>query len=211
MSYTIAVGDIIKATAVCQQDEQVSQTSMHYVCLSVTGASITQQEFVDAWDAVVAPLVIAVLASDALYYGSMAQKIWPLPVIYRDITLVSQANGGVASDALPRQTSGLVHYHGFKAGRANRGRIYLPFPATGSNTPTGHPSAGYGVDAVAVGSGMLSFGVIIGALGQAGFGPIIYHRKTHTYDAITSSASSPARWATTRRRGDFGRPNLPPF
>jgi hypothetical protein len=99
------------------------------------------------------------------------------------------------------------------AGRKFRGRLFLPFPGPADSTVTQNPVptdayvgklTNFGVNVVS------SFDIDDGAGNTAHLSPIIYHRSGGGSSLVIGFRANKL-WATQRRRGDYGRPNLPPI
>lgn len=192
------------------------QTSINVFHFRVTSTILapTDQDFADAVSAVVAPLWKAILVDDATYYGV---DVWryriaapPTPVFSR----VSTGVGDNAGDPLPSQVAGILSHRTPFSGRSFHGRTYLPFPSEGDsdiNVGIVVPIAGYVTRAAAIATLITSnprFGVVGTPSVIGSFG--IYSRKLAVFNAIVVSTAK-RLWANQHPRGDFGRPNAPPF
>lgn len=210
MAFPLALGDILKTRIVTFMNDQLGEMVMHHRVASVGSPAATDADFCGMFDAAVAPLLKAIISSQTQYIGVGVQHIWPLPLIVETTT---RANFGVGTNGAasnPTQVSGLIHWKTVKAGRAFRGRSYVPFPSGIYTAADGQPGGTYVAD----------LGNLLGAMGSnyvvttggrlATVVSTLWHRVTHTYDDILSGAAS-GRYATQRRRGDMGRLNVVPF
>lgn len=111
---------------------------------------------------------------------------------------------------MPRQASGIITTLTTLAGRANRGRKYVPFPSEDANTVDAIPGAAYitALDGYA-GSLIPSASFTIGAVNEV-WNPIILRVGAPATSPNIQEWKSRLRWATQRRRGSYGTPNLPP-
>jgi hypothetical protein len=120
--------------------------------------------------------------------------------------------GTAAGNPIPNQVSGIITKTTAFAGRANRGRTYVPFPAASFNlAPNDTPTAAYValLDAL----GIVLFAPMALTLGAdtVNVTPVLFHRRTGFNTPITNFRSRQL-WATQRRRGNYGTANtLPPF
>lgn len=118
--------------------------------------------------------------------------------------------GGLAGDVLPTQTAGLITKRTAVPGRRGRGRAYIPFPTESYNDANGLPTNAYMTPAGAL-AFSISQSVLVGTLIDGNYlDPVILHRDTGgTSDILATLARQ--KWATQRRRGSYGRPNVSPF
>lgn len=208
----IPVGSIWVSKIGCYMVGQAGLNLIHWVCTTNTGAGGTDTQFAISLDALLAPLLKPMMPSIATYYGVGVQQIWPLPLTALNI---SAAHTGVGSGGLapvPPQVSGIITMNTGLAGRANRGRVYVPFPAAAFvdgtlTTPTG----AYQILLTAVFNALATPITITVGGGTSVMTPGVYHRTTHAVSAFTTGRVNP-KWATQRRRGNYGRANpYPPF
>jgi hypothetical protein len=153
---------------------------------------------------------VGLLANNARYVGVALQRLSPLPlsVVITDNT--NQANGTGGANELPLQVSGIVTLKTNLAGRANRGRMYIPFPPVAAQGTDGHPTNGY-VTAVDTLAAIAILPQTVGtAPNQVVLTPVVYHKRLNTTTDITDKVAR-QRWATQRRRGDYGKPNPIPI
>lgn len=204
----LVVGNIVELRIYCSLAEQTSINVRHFEVMAIAGASAEVSDVAIFMDVALAPLYAAAMAPAANYDGSTAQVIHPGRLAYyANLGLVNP--GTVTGDPLPRQTSGLIRFRSAIAGSRGVGRLYVPFPSEGSNTAAGHPVAAYQTAIGAI-ADVFETTAVVGAGGDtADLRPIIWHRDTQTGIPITQGIGS-SRWATQRRRGDYGQPNRPP-
>lgn len=217
MAYTPILNDILEARIVTfdpTAPSQVGVNVIHYKVTNLVGFGVTQLALAQRLDTLAAPLYKALMSSSVQYRGVLVQKIWPLPRVASEQTA---ANAGFASGAasqVPTQVAGLIKLKTANAGRAFRGRIYLPFLGTGSIGVDGNPTAPYVTALNNLAAAI--FTPITGVSGgdQTTMVPGIYHAKgfgtppigAHTIDLTTSATGSPLA-ATQRKRGNYGRTN----
>ena len=188
---------------------QIALNVFHYDVTATTGTGATEAQIALAFDNLLAAAYKAVMANPATYRGVGTKKVYPT----QGLESISIANVGVGTggaNTLPFQTAALLHIQTALAGRKGRGRAYLPFPPVAGATAGGEMAAGYVALCDAVGTA-LKTGVTAGGGGNTNtFTLGVYHRQTSAMDLWTSVACM-AKWATQRRRGDYGRPNVAPF
>jgi len=183
----------------------------HYKTTAKAGAGATLSQLLAALATAGLPdSYKTLLSSEASYVGMDAQVIFP--TLGLPVGNVTGADAGDnAGDPLPSQVSGLLKITTQLGGRANRGRAYIPFPFEGDNDASGRPQAAYVAALDGLGTIFAAARPGVGAGGDTNdFTPVIYHRHNHTTTPISLIVGS-TRWATQRRRGNYGRPNLPPL
>lgn len=208
----IAVNDIweVKIGTYCAG--QAGLNVRHYIAGVVTGTSATDIQLALLLDNLFAPLYKPLMAFTATYYGVQVQRVQPLP---RTSPVVSAANVGIGTggtSALPTQVSGIVTLQTGFAGRAFRGRAYVPFPSSASNDAVlDRPTPGYVGPLLALGVAMRTAALVGTAGNTVNMLPVLYHRATGTSSFLTFARAN-AKWATQRKRGNYGQPNpYPPF
>lgn len=154
----------------------------------------------------------ALLSAGASFWGVSARRVWPRPLTAIAWDTTNQGAGLVVGDILPRQSSGLISFATNLAGPSYRGRAYAPFPSEASNDPGGVPSAAY-IGALQNLANVLVGVMVVNGPNGAQLSPILWHRGAPAQPSFTAVTSTTVRskWATQRRRGDFGRLNPPPF
>lgn len=210
MATNLNVGQKLSAKIYTLDGNQVAINTLHYDVTAVGGTPATDQDFSDQLDAALAASFKALLNNGAAYRGLLCQIIAPLPVIVAVQTTSSAGIGTAGVTALPKQCSGIISYYTALAGRANRGRVFIPFPASSDDTGDGVPIAGYVTRLNTLNAAIRSFSAIAtgGRTATVVFG--IYHRSSRTITPVISSVNQP-KWATQRKRGSYGRANSTPI
>lgn len=204
------VGDIIQVRFVVQSGTQVSFNVRHYRVSALAAPEATLQQIADFMDLTTGDNYPPLLESGARYLGVMASKVRPLPPGPDFTATASAANGSRSGDPLPKQIAGVLSYRTAVATRRGRGRSYIPFAAEIDNTSSGVPSATYIANLVSLGSAMTETKTVVNGAGGSTLLPVIFHKATGTSDDVTAAVARTV-WGTQRRRGDFGRPNIPPI
>lgn len=206
------VGDFHEVKIFVLATDQLGINIRHFQVVAVGGTIPSNQEVADAYSDTLAPIYAALLPGGATFYGVAYRRLLPgVPTTYFTSRLGTTA--GTATGSLqPRQASGLITLRTGLPGRAHRGRVFLPFVSSAFCTAAGHPTTA-GV-------------VLMGNVGDALRGPTtftesvfsssftgkgrIWHRASMTQDDISTTVAQ-SRWATQKRRGDYGRVNALPF
>jgi len=206
----LAVGDVLKVTFFCRQNDQVSQNVRHFAVTAVgVGTSPTDLEAVTAVVGRVKPEYLPLLASNAEFRGASLQRIIPTK---NDSVAFSSPDAGTAiGDPLPLEMAGLISFKTGIAGRRNRGRMYVPFPAEGDNNNIGHPSAAYVALLVILAAHFGSPMTFVPGGGAASYTlqAMCYPTDNVVGRFITSTLAT-NRWASMRTRGDYSAANVSP-
>jgi hypothetical protein len=205
---TPVVSDVLRVRYVSFSVDQVAINTLHYYVLAVTGTGATLQEIASGFMADVNVAYKGTQTPNSTFRGTGARNMTP-PRTLEFTSIAGTGVGTVAANELPRQVTALFNFRTFLAGKKERGRIYLPFvPATfadGAGNGTAAATTAY----TALLTAMLINRVIVGAGGNTTLTQVIRHAdgttsavQTHTYTG---------RFATQRRRGNYGRLNIVPL
>jgi len=193
------------------QSNQAAVSRIWYRVSAVSALGVTYSEALSSAAALTAPLYKACVGAPALFKGLGIRELRTpgiiLPAPAYDNGAVGA--GGMTGTALPHQTCGLLSIRTAAAGRAGRGRMYMPFPSTACADASGTVSASY-----AAALGLLAAVIPVpftmtGAGGTITVVPSLVSPKALTYKTLTAVLVS-GRFATQRRRGDYGRVNVSP-
>jgi len=203
------IGDIFECKVYCSAVDQLAVNVFHYRVAAVAGASVAENVIAAKFEAQVADEYIAIMSVNANFRGVGIRRLHPQPPTVDFYSNILADTGGIDADILPRQVSGIISKQTGFGGRKYRGRAYIPFPAETNNTVTGHPENAY-VGALQVLANALEDSFTAGtAPNTATLIPILYHRLDGSWTTISNMLAK-ARWATQRRRGDFGQANTFP-
>lgn len=204
------LGDKIEVRFFCQQEEQGSVNVRHYDIVGKAGNGVTQEAIADAMGAKFADALKDLMTPLADYRGCGVRRISPLPLTIEALSAADSGVGTVAGDPLPGQVSGIITLTTLFAGKRFRGRFYAPFPGEADNTTNGRPSTAY-VTRLAILMNLLDDNVIVtsGADSNTCM-PVVRSRKFGLWTQVIECFAR-TRWATQRRRGNYGSPNISPL
>jgi hypothetical protein len=210
--------DVYETVFVCTLGDQVHQFRRHYKISNESGTGPTQLQIATSIDNSVATLLKTLMSNQATYKGSMTSRVWTRPRTIATTVTTNTGVGGSPTDPLPRQVRGLITLRGFFANKTNRGRVYVPFPSEAFNDTDGTPTAGYVGNLDVLGTSLIT--TIVGSgvsPNQADLQPVLM-KATYVNHDITSVVLTPLgsrlsrdKWATQRRGGSYGRPNVSPI
>jgi hypothetical protein len=204
MAVTLAVDDTLEAKFFCRQDTQNGINVIHYRVTAVAGGSLTDTQVVALLSARVANLYRALMSASSSYEGVRLQRVRPLPQPVAVVSTVALGVGTAGGSNLPSQAAYLISKRSNLAGRANRGRTYLPFISDVFNAASGVPNAGGLAAANDWAVAMLqSFTLVVGAA-TVTLAPMIYNRGTGG-SVFMVGFTIRAKWATQRRRSEINR------
>lgn len=202
--------EIYAARIVCVLSPQIGVNVLHAICTAKAGTGATDAQIAASIDTLVAANYKALIQNNATYRGVGARRIFPTLGL-ESTSVASTGVGTAGANGLPLQVSGLLHIATLNATRKGRGRIYIPFPSTAAAAANGTMAAAYTVLLNALGA-TLSAGFSSGGGGNTNtFNWCLWHRASNTYDAWSANAQGTTKFATQRRRGDYGRQNAVPF
>jgi hypothetical protein len=210
MALVLAINDIIRAQYVCSDSDQASFNTVHYKVTGVGGTPATLDDFAATWEAAIHALVKPLICNVSSFDGVIAQVISPLPLMARVFSTIHQGVGTGGAVGQGRQVAGLIRFRTDFAGPGFRGRNYLPFPSTSASQLYGTPTAAYNTAALALADAIFNFAAFAVGGRTATVDMGLFKRAGSIFTPVTNVSASPD-WATQKRRGTFGRPNLPPI
>jgi hypothetical protein len=217
MAQTLQLGDIIQVDVACFSNGQLGLNRSHWKVTTFSGTGATDQDCANILDANFSTAYRNLLGNNASYYGVKVTRIVPLPPTAPVTSTANQGLGVVLSPSLPQQVSGVITMGTAFAGRAFRGRVYVPFPPTSMNDAVlDVPIAAYKPLLDALGALYRGDFLVGTAPNQITIDSVLVHRAnkagvTPPPTTILTSRSN-LKWGTQRRRGNYGRPNVfPPF
>lgn len=209
MATTLALNQIIQYRVFCVLGSQVSVNVRYGKITAVVGAP-TDLDAVTAIDAVMAPLYKPLVTAAGSYYGVSAQIVSMVPKPIPQVTAVSSGAGSAGANACPSQDCGLLTLKTASSGPGFRGRVYLPFLATGSLASTGFTSGAYQSAAASLAAAFVG-PLFIGSGGNtATMTAVLYKRASGTSIPLLTYVIHTGV-ATMKKRGAFGRTNSLPF
>lgn len=211
----LLVGNIYRIRAYSTYANQVG-INRFYLRINITTPAFSEQNFLDSWGSAVLPLIATGMASDALVYGADMEDVTHSTVPVGVNTVSGQTTGTGLAPALPGQVSGIVSLHGDFVGRSFQGRRYIPFPSIDSNDfaaggLAARPTGAYLTAMGALGTEVSGLSVYVNGGQSATVQNGFFDERGHTNFRNIANSFTPDRWATQRRRGDYGRPNTVPF
>lgn len=210
----IAAGDLLVTKVYCTAGDQTA-INVRFWDVSAVTMAITDQQATDAISDKMGTLMKPMMGTAGNYYGcSLYTRVVNsrAPIALLGNSTVNSGTGSTASDVLPRQVSGIVAFKGSLLGHSVKGRAFIPFPPEVNNNANGHPDATYTGLLAALGTmyqGPTTFTHLISGATITLRGKLV--PLSGTGDVAITIVTPRAKWATQRRRGDFGKVNAPPF
>lgn len=210
MPVAIGLTDVVALKIYCRAAEQIGINVLHYECVGRNGTGSTTDQMAIVAESAFASLYKDALCVEAEFRGVGCQLIKPFGPWLEEFSNVFPGDGLAVGDLLPRQVAGIITKRTNAAGRANRGRIYVPFPSEESSDANGVPQAGY-VTTIQIIGNQYATNLVVGSLGNdVTMQPTIFHRVSGAVSRVIACTARP-RWATQRRRGSYGQSNLSPI
>jgi hypothetical protein len=192
-------GDIWRTVAVCETDSENGLNVRHWKVTFVTGDPNLDLAF-SAMSQDLAALYAPCLADRADYHGLLYSRIRPLPANDQRGTRAGATAGTVEESILPTQTCGIATLKTGIAGRAYRGRIYIPFPPVTFSTPEGNPTGAYKTLINAVAQYYCTAHTYTVTGGSITLQGVLYH-KVDSSVTFLNNWDARSYFATQRRRG----------
>jgi len=207
----MALLDKYEIKTYCVSGDQVCINVRNWRTIHEDTGGAFPQEIVDIYSAQVALLHQNWMPVTARFIGCSLQFANVLPPTIPPFTSsLGAGDGNRSGDLLPKQAAGLIRLKGSLAGRHGRGRLYIGFGTEVWNGPGG----------TVVGAGLVTLDALrlwyasqhnfVGATGATRLEPCLRNRTDNSYTTVVDSIVDD-RWATQKRRGDFGRVNPIPL
>lgn len=211
LNLPLALGDTLSVQFGTYWNGQAGINTLHVQVVQAVGLP-TLADVAKGYDDLVHAAYKDLLTSTATYYGVRAQRITPLPRSMAEISTLHTGVGLGGTEGMPGQVSGIIGWATAKAGRAFRGRIYIPFPDENDhNNNTNAPSDSYILRLKTLGDILAAEQTVTNGVNTATLLPCIWHRKGIANTTILE-ARPRLKWATQRSRGAYGAVNrYPPF
>lgn len=207
MPNALFLNDVIECKFFCNDQVQNGINVIHYMASATVGGGVTDQDVANAMSTSVAPLYKNYLAVGNRYAGLRVQIV--NPNLFPAVVSLNGAGAGVnVSDALPPSASFLLSPRTNIAGRAGRGRTYLPFWNEDQSNVGGHPTAGAIALATAWSNGVFAtLNVVVGG-NSVTLTPIIWSRRAPLARNQVLNVVIRSEWATQRRRSFINKPDV---
>lgn len=202
-------GDVVEVKFFCQCRDQIGINVRHFEVYSISTPSLSEEKAAHMMSLDVSSQYASILGADASYRGLQLRKLKPT----LGATFTATDGGGQSGsggEVLPRQTCGIITLRTAEPGRAGRGRVYFPFPGESHTTIDGRPNPAYLADLNDLGDRFVNTWMLSEEELVINFKGVLYHRSAGTTTNLTGYQTR-QKWATQRRRGDYGRPNALPF
>jgi hypothetical protein len=206
----LVAGDVYRVVVGTFTRQQLGLNVLHYEVAAVAGA-VSDQDMTNSLDVTGSVLYQAMLGAASTYWGIKSTRVFPLP---SPIPVVTSANNGIgvaSGDTMSLQTCGIITKLTNLLGRANRGRMYIPFPTEVYNDGNALVTAAYQTLATALANWFLAPQTFIYGIASVTIIPVLWHYATHVWVPITGYRVR-GIWGSQHRRSDYGRQNtVPPW
>ena len=210
MTTPIAVNQILQVLIPVENLEQCAENLFHARVAAVGSPAATDHDVAQTVSTIIAPKYKQLLTSHSTFRGVGVRILNQVPTMPMVAYTGDQGPGAQTDIDLPRQTCGIWFMQTNFAGRAYRGRSYMPFPYVTADAGDGSPTSTYLDNLLTLATNLMGITAVSVVGRTATLAWCIYHRNTKTSTDIVNWGTR-AAWATQRRRGSFGRANVPPF
>lgn len=210
--HNLSVGEVYRITIACRCRNQNGLNIKYFEVSDVGPMGGTVDDLAGAilgWVEVEYP---DVMSDQAEVWGVRAVRVFPpLATQPEGVAYADGVPGEQTGDLMSTQTSGLIKLSTGEAGRSNRGRAYIPFPAEVNNTVEGKPDLLYRVGLQEIANRFIALQTITAdGLTRGNFGIHKFTTAGSQFKAFSANSVRPD-WATQRRRSQINRTDLPPF
>lgn len=200
---------IIEVKSWCFLEEQAG-INVHFFKTSAVTAGFHLADLCDSLSSQFALHLPGMMSPDAEYLGLQGRVVFPEPISSTLDSIVGRGPGTAIGDPLPKQTCGLIKWQASVAGPRGRGRTYVPFPSSAYNAPSSKPDGAY-MSALADFAAFLTNDITVtGLSGNATLNKVLWNTGG-VLEELVIQATPREKWATQRRRSDFGATNARPF
>lgn len=183
---------------------------MNYVIGTITGGTIADQDFADQASMFYSSLIVTIMPSTCYYDGVIVSLPARSPQPASVKSNLGNGSGSSGSQVANTQATALISLPSGLSGQKNRGRSYLPFVTATFIGTDGFPTSGFQTLLLTIAAAFAAFqGFTVGGA-SATFNQVIYHAalKIWTYVYLWVAKR---RFATQRRRGNYGKNRTPPI
>jgi hypothetical protein len=213
MTVPIVLNQIVQTRFWTTCLDQAAVNTLNWRCSLVTGGGANNQEVANAMDTHVGAQYPGLLGTDASYNGVQVMLPLTAPLPATVFSTASAGGGVLTAPTMGRQLCGMVSLNTAFAGPRYRGRIYIPFVPALEDSAHGVPSNAYLALLIAFCGIIGSPITCVGGAGSVTLTPCLLHRSTAIVPRTTDVVGVGPRnkFATQRRRGSYGRPNVAPI
>lgn len=208
------IGDVLEVRNVCLNSfhDQIGVNVLHYRVIAQGSFTPTLAEIATNLRGDFEPLYQLTLANEARYSGVGVKNMAPVAT-EEHVASVAGVFGTSGLNEMPSQVSYLVGIKTGFAGPGHRGRIYVPFPSTTLVDSQGNMNAA-GITAIQLwAAGMPLTKTIVSGVNSVTIQLCILRRVqgglplVPPQSDLAVSVHPRFKFATQRRRGDYGRIN----
>jgi hypothetical protein len=216
MSIPLAVNDIVKVSLWCSNAEQASVNRFFFQVTATAGSVPSDTTMSNELDTGFFSTAVPPILNNLSRYNGVEVQIRRGAVLFASANATAGAAAGTGGTvALPRQVAGITHWSTIFAGQQFRGRSYWPFPSLTADVGDGTPTNAYIALISTISAGLLNFTTVGTGGNTATVQMVMVHGPNKAGitppPSLLVSATEEGKWATQRRRGSFGRPNVSPI
>jgi len=207
----LLLNDVLEIKTFTWQLNQLGINVLHWKVTSVTGTPATN-DIEDLYSTAIAAIYKPLLNTGAQYLGTSLAILTGGAFVPTTTSNNGAGFGTGLGNPMPLQTTGIITKKTGFPGRANRGRVYIPFPAINDQDGmTGNPTVAYVNKAQTLANYISTFHLynIVAGVTAAELTGVLYHRSSGTTTVLNGSVAR-SKWGVQHRRGSYGKPNALP-
>lgn len=207
----LVVATFVKTRMIIQDvdNEQIADLGRQWYVQTVSGTP-TYADVVAELGAALAAAYTGLLSDHCDVLGCMARQVSPVVLDNWTVSTWDKVPGTGGATRLPDQVAYLISLKSDSIGKKYMGREYVPFPPTEANDD-GSVETTYLTDLQALGAILSSpYSLSVGGR-TATLNPVAKAGGAFSSLAVLTHYEAHNQFATQRRRGAFGRFNVPPI
>lgn len=206
----MAINDIFRFVVYSKQAEQFAINVWHFRLDTVGVGELSRLQMANEFMSEKGILISTLMASSSSIVATGVRKVHIAPQSLETFSTSAPIAGVRGSDVLPRQTCGITTLRTVLTGRANRGRKYWAFPAEEDNEPDATPSDAYLASLTIIMDTLVPLMTLTAGAQVNTFSPVIFRKLAPATSVPIATYANRNKWATQRRRGSYGQPNVGP-
>lgn len=213
---TPANGDLLECTFCCNTTSQIGLNIIHLQMVTQGATPMSLLDVSQSLDVIFNPLYRALMPTLGIWRGIATRNLMaPRTIMFPYIG--NTGPGGPGTTLMPTQTSYIIKLRGYIAGRKAVGHIYPAFPDGLFGTSVGGMTSGAYISLGALASRFATLAAISNGAASSVV-QLVIRNKDVTIGGVkvpqwstVQTVLAIQKWATQRRRGQFGRTNSTPF
>jgi hypothetical protein len=207
---SIATNDRLQIRLYSTCGDQTAINVLNFVVGAVVGI-VDEQPFINAVSTKMSLAMVQLQSAESTYYGADL-RVYSGGALGPTWTSRSgTAAGSQPGDVLPRQVAGVIGWQTLTPGRPGRGRTFVPFPPEQMSSGGGHPDTLYVGALGNLANQIRSTTPYVASTGNTAVLNFTLRNRASNAFVLVVNHVARAKWGNQRRRGDYGKKNVPGF